>query len=68
MKKGELTNEPVKSNFGYHIIELLDERPMEFPPFEQVQQQIFQQLGTKARDDYITSLRSKSKIKKIDPK
>ncbi|MFN0039282.1 MAG: peptidylprolyl isomerase [Burkholderiales bacterium] len=67
LKKGELTKEPVKSNFGYHVIELQDERPMEFPPFEQVQQQILQQLGTKARDDYIARLRSKSKIKKIDP-
>jgi peptidyl-prolyl cis-trans isomerase C len=68
LKKGELVKEPVKTNFGYHIIELVDVRPTNFPPFDQVQPQIMQQLATKVRDDYITSLRSKAKIEKIDPK
>ncbi len=68
LKKGELAKEPVKTNFGYHIIELVDVRPLSFPPFEEVLPQIMQQLGTKVRDDYISSLRTKAKIEKIDPK
>jgi peptidyl-prolyl cis-trans isomerase C len=68
MKKGERTKEPVKTSFGYHIIELEDVRPVPFPPFDQVKGQIEQQMATKLRDDYIADLRAKAKIQKIDPK
>ena len=36
LKKGETTSEPVKSNFGYHIIRLDDTRQLEAPDFEQL--------------------------------
>lgn len=68
LKKGEMTKEPVKTNFGYHIIELQDVRTMPFPPLEQVKGQIQQTLANKAREDYIADLRAKAKIQKIDPK
>lgn len=35
MKKGEVSKEPVKSNFGYHIIEVLDIRDTEEPKDEE---------------------------------
>ena len=68
LKKGERTKEPVKTNFGYHIIELQDERTVPFPEFDQVKTQIQQQLATKVRDDYIADLRTKAKIQKLDTK
>jgi peptidyl-prolyl cis-trans isomerase C len=68
LKKGERTKEPVKTNFGYHIIELQDERSVPFPEFDQVKPQIQQQLATKVRDDYIAELRTKARIQKIDSK
>ncbi|HXF17653.1 MAG TPA: peptidylprolyl isomerase [Burkholderiales bacterium] len=68
LKKGERTKEPVKTNFGYHIIELEDVRTVPFPEFDQVKPQIQQQLATKLRDDYIAELRAKAKVQKIDPK
>ncbi|HVY05467.1 MAG TPA: peptidylprolyl isomerase [Burkholderiales bacterium] len=68
LNKGERTKEPVKTNYGYHIIELEDVRAVPFPEFEQVKPQITQQLATKMRDDYIASLRAKAKIQKIDAK
>ncbi len=68
LKKGELTKEPVKTNYGYHIIELQDVRTMPFPPLEQVKAQIQQTLANKAREDYISDLRAKAKIQKIDTK
>jgi peptidyl-prolyl cis-trans isomerase C len=68
LKKGERTKEPVKTNYGYHIIELEDVRSSPFPEFDQVKPQIQQQLATKVRDDYIADLRSKAKVQKIDPK
>ncbi len=68
LKKGEMTKEPVKTNFGYHIIELQDVRTQPFPPLEQVKEQIKQTLANKAREGYIADLRAKAKIQKIDPK
>ena len=68
LKKGEMTKEPVKTNYGYHIIELQDVRTQPFPPLEQVKAQIQQTLANKAREDYIADLRAKAKIPKIDPK
>jgi peptidyl-prolyl cis-trans isomerase C len=66
LKKGERTKEPVKTNYGYHIIELEDVRTASFPEFDQVKTQIQQQLATKLRDDYIAELRAKAKIQKLE--
>ncbi len=68
LKKGEMTKEPVKTNYGYHIIELQDVRTLPFPPIEQVKGHIQQTLANKAREEYISDLRAKAKIQKIDPK
>jgi len=68
LKKGEMTKEPVKTDYGYHIIELQDVRTLPFPPLEQVKGHVQQTLATKAREDYIAGLRAKAKIQKIDPK
>jgi peptidyl-prolyl cis-trans isomerase C len=55
LKKGELTETPVKSQFGWHIIKLEDTREAKFPPLEEVKPQIQQRLGqvkmAKFRDD-----------------
>jgi peptidyl-prolyl cis-trans isomerase C len=68
LKKGERTKEPVKTSYGYHIIELEDVKSVPFPEFDLVKVQIQQQLATKVRDDYIADLRAKAKVQKIDPK
>ena len=68
LKKGERTKEPVKTSYGYHIIELEDVKSVPFPEFELVKVQIQQQLATKVRDDYIADLRAKAKVQKIDSK
>ena len=68
LKKGEITKEPVKTNYGYHVIELQDSRAKTFPDFDAVKAQVEQSLAGKARDDYIASLRTKAKITKLDEK
>ena len=42
--KGKFTQEPVKTQFGYHVILLEDSKPIEAPPLEEVKPQIAQQL------------------------
>ncbi|MDR0747559.1 MAG: peptidylprolyl isomerase [Helicobacteraceae bacterium] len=40
LKKGEISKQPVKSNFGYHIIYLVDKRPAGVVPYETVAEQM----------------------------
>ena len=61
LEKGQVTDAPVKSQFGFHIIKLEDLRPVQFPAFEDVKAQIIQRQNqvkvTKFRED----LKSKAK-------
>jgi peptidyl-prolyl cis-trans isomerase C len=65
LKKGEFTKQPVQTQFGFHVVQLMDERPVPFPEFDTVKSEIRQGLLGKARDDYIDGLRAKAKIEKI---
>ena len=62
LAKGKFTEEPVKSQFGYHVILLDDSRPKMIPPLDQIksalQQQVQQQNVKKLLDD----LKAKAKI------
>ena len=55
LKKGEMTELPVKSQFGWHIIRLEDTREAQSPPLAEMRPQIEQKLGqlkiAKFRDD-----------------
>lgn len=62
LKKGERSAEPVKSDFGWHIIELEDVRPVAFPPVEQVRPQIEQMLRQQALSQYQQDLMTQAKI------
>lgn len=61
LKKGEMTQEPVKSQFGFHIIKLEDTREAQFPPFADVKAQIVQRLQQQKLMDFQQSLKSKAK-------
>jgi peptidyl-prolyl cis-trans isomerase C len=61
LKKGEVTPEPVKSQFGYHIIKLEDTRQAQFPKFEEVKPQIEQRLGQMKLQKFQEDLRAKAK-------
>ena len=55
LNKGEFTDTPVKSQFGFHIIKLEDSRAVQFPAFDEVKAQIIQRNNqtkvTKFRED-----------------
>jgi peptidyl-prolyl cis-trans isomerase C len=61
LKKGEMTQEPVKSQFGYHIIKLDDTREAQFPPFEEVKPQIKQRLEQQRLAAFRDEVRAKAK-------
>jgi peptidyl-prolyl cis-trans isomerase C len=62
LKKGQLTDTPVKSQFGYHIIRLDDERDAQLPKLEEVKPQVSQQLQQQKLTQYQEDLRKKAKI------
>lgn len=62
LAKGKITETPVKSQFGWHIIRLDDVREAQLPKLEEVKQQIAQQLGQQKLMKYQEDLRAKAKI------
>jgi peptidyl-prolyl cis-trans isomerase C len=62
LTKGKMTDTPVKSQFGYHIIRLDDVRDAQLPKFEDVKPQIAQQLQQQKLAKYQSDLHSKAKI------
>jgi peptidyl-prolyl cis-trans isomerase C len=61
LKKGETTQEPVKTQFGYHIIKLEDTRQAQFPGIEEVKPQIKQRLEQQKLNTFLEDLRAKAK-------
>lgn len=62
LKKGQLTDTPVQSPFGWHVIRLDDERPFKAPGFDEVKGSIQQTLQNQAVQKAIADLRAKAKI------
>ncbi len=62
LEKGKMTDAPVRSRFGFHVIQLDDVRPVNFPPLAQVKPQIQQRLVGQRVDTLIRELRAKAKI------
>lgn len=62
LKKGEVTENPVKSQFGFHVIKLDDVRPAKFPTFEEAKAQVGNQILQKRVGEYTDSLIKKAKI------
>ncbi|MFT3803726.1 MAG: peptidylprolyl isomerase [Burkholderiaceae bacterium] len=62
LNKGQYTSEPVKSQFGYHVIRLDDVRDVPPPPLEQVRPQIAQELERRQVQQLQKTLRERAKI------
>jgi peptidyl-prolyl cis-trans isomerase C len=61
LTKGQMTETPVKSQFGYHIIKLEDVRATQFPPFEEVKPQLLQRLQQQRMLKFRDDLKAKAK-------
>ncbi|SOE48341.1 Peptidyl-prolyl cis-trans isomerase [plant metagenome] len=62
LKKGEISAKPVQTQFGWHVIQVEDARPVEFPPLDQVRPQIEEMLRQQAFTTYRNGLREKAKV------
>jgi peptidyl-prolyl cis-trans isomerase C len=64
MKKGETTAVPVKTQFGWHVIRILDTREASPPPFEGVKDRLVQFVEAKKFKAYTDGLVAKAKVTK----
>lgn len=62
LKKGELTEAPVQTQFGWHVIRLDDERALKFPSYEEIKPQIQQEMRQQQISKVVSDLRAKAKI------
>jgi len=66
LKAGEFTTQPVKTQFGYHVIYVEEKKPAETIPFSQVKDRIKQNLKMEKFKERIQTiakeLRSQAKI------
>lgn len=64
LDKGQIS-EPVKTQFGWHVIKVEDKRVKPVPPFDEVKPQIENYVQRKAQAELVTSLRASAKIEKM---
>jgi peptidyl-prolyl cis-trans isomerase C len=62
LEKGQMTDVPVKSQFGFHIIRVDDVREAQFPKLDEVKPQISQQLTQTKLGKFQEDLRAKAKV------
>jgi peptidyl-prolyl cis-trans isomerase C len=62
LQKGQTTQEPVKSQFGYHVIRLDDVREAQMPKMDEIKPQIAQQLQQQKLAKFQQDLRASAKI------
>lgn len=65
MKAGEVSTNPVKSQFGWHVIKVEAKRISEAPTLEQAFPLLREQLAEKAAERIISDVRAKAKVKKF---
>jgi len=61
LKKGQMTDAPVKTQFGYHIIKLEDTRAAQFPSYDEVKDKVKQQMEQVRLQEYQEKLRKSAK-------
>ena len=68
LKVGEVS-EPVKSQFGWHLIELHDRKEPEVTPFEEVKEKIIEYLGERRKDrvfdQFLDKLKKQAEITEV---
>lgn len=64
--KGETSKEPVKTQFGYHVIQVEDKRDRPAPKFEEVKPQLEAQVRRDLLNNLVEGWRSKAKVETFD--
>lgn len=66
LKKGEVTQAPVKSSFGWHVIRVEDKRTSGPPSFDEVKAELQEEMSREVIQDFLKDLRGKSKVERFN--
>jgi len=66
LKAGDYSKEPVKTQFGYHVIKVEDNRETEVESFEAAEESLRAQIANEAVSAYLDGLRKEAKIVLFD--
>lgn len=62
LKKGEITPVPVRTEFGWHVIQLEDERMTKAPSFSEARERLYRELKRKRVGQLVARLRAQARI------
>ena len=65
MEPGKISD-PVKSQFGWHVIKVEEKRVKPVPGFDEVKDQVAQYLTRKSQQDVVVALRAKGAVERMD--
>ncbi|MCF8532074.1 MAG: peptidylprolyl isomerase [Reyranella sp.] len=66
LKKGDMTDEPVKTQFGYHVIKIEDRRKAPPPAFEELVEQLREEMAREIVTAKLDLLRASAKVEKFN--
>jgi peptidyl-prolyl cis-trans isomerase C len=66
MKAGEISKAPVKTRFGYHVIQVVERRTSEPPSFEEMKPQLMQRAGRNVAIDIMAKLMESVKVERFE--
>lgn len=67
LEPGSYTEEPVETQFGWHVIKVEDKREQSPPSFEEMEQELVDRLSRQAVEAYLAELRSDSEVEILLP-
>jgi len=65
LKPGEVTKDPVKSQFGFHIIKVESRRQQPAPTFDSMRDQLRNEVSQEVLTEVVDALRAKSKVERF---
>jgi peptidyl-prolyl cis-trans isomerase C len=66
MKVGQVSDKPIKTDFGYHVIKVEDKRKTAPPPVTEVKEQLRTQVGQEMAQQLVKDLETKAKIERFN--
>src|SRR5215470_14996140 len=65
LEKGQISD-PIKTQFGWHVIQIEDKRKRQLPEFDKVKDQLETFVQRKAQVEFVTKLRAEGKIERLE--